>query len=880
MSATSFITEWNMPAASFTLPLRSGYTYNMVVDWGDGSPTSTITDYADTDKTHVYATAGTYQISIDGTCSAWYINSISAIKGLITKVIQWGDVGFTGLGLVSAFRGVTTNIELPTGPLTGATGCTSIQSMFSASKLLAIPDGFLDQMPNLTSAISFCDSNTVLQYIPIYLFRNNPLCTNFSYAFRECRSAVLNKWIFFADGEENTRFATVGGFINLSYVFQRSYYYAASPGQAPELWNCNFGTSSVSKNYCYSNNGNNLDSLTNYCSIPIEWGANKTNCPILESIGAAWHSATQEKISITTTEAPAETDTFNCYVSTSETGLVSPENLVAITQVSDTIYEAIATIESDATEYFVYVEYSNGITPEYLEYTDTHYIVGNFPTTTITIANTDNYLVFNSPLSQHSYNHGFLHLNGYIYGSARNDWHSSGGGYWGTSVFKIKANDYSDVTQKTIYRNQTNPDVNDVIASIDQIVYCQGFIWGQGYNYGNSFLLRIDPATLDHILWITAEIANRNQPIGTDGTYLYLTGDTSIKKYDTSLLLGTAASYGFDETAPIALPIDVVLATCNISQLHPTQTTYTHSFITDSNYIYLANTYCPTMINGWDNTLLQYSTNYQKIAISTMQTVQTIGIPACTDDMVQNSDYIFLCPEIRNTTDVFDGTNWGLLAIKKSDLTIKYLKALAPEFNTENESDRAGYGVFYFQDKISVQLINSKKTVVIKLDQIDLWGADFPIGGATEAIYSFQIEGVPISEPCNELIMDDNGYIHTNTWGVYTTVFKFTFDQVFPQNFNVLTLSNTNATALLELINENFGCSIRCVQDAPGETDGTTGTATDADGNTYDTIVINEKRWFVQNLKTTKFRNGESIPEITDGTSWANATGAAQCEYE
>lgn len=36
----------------------------------------------------------------------------------------------------------------------------------------------------------------------------------------------------------------------------------------------------------------------------------------------------------------------------------------------------------------------------------------------------------------------------------------------------------------------------------------------------------------------------------------------------------------------------------------------------------------------------------------------------------------------------------------------------------------------------------------------------------------------------------------------------------------------------------------------------------------------------LENLKTTKFRNGESIPNVTDNAAWAGLTSAAWCDYD
>ena len=58
-----------------------------------------------------------------------------------------------------------------------------------------------------------------------------------------------------------------------------------------------------------------------------------------------------------------------------------------------------------------------------------------------------------------------------------------------------------------------------------------------------------------------------------------------------------------------------------------------------------------------------------------------------------------------------------------------------------------------------------------------------------------------------------------------------------------------------------------------------TGTVTDIDGNTYKTIKIGDLWWMAENLKTTKYRNGTSIPKVTDNATWAALTTGAYCYY-
>lgn len=56
-------------------------------------------------------------------------------------------------------------------------------------------------------------------------------------------------------------------------------------------------------------------------------------------------------------------------------------------------------------------------------------------------------------------------------------------------------------------------------------------------------------------------------------------------------------------------------------------------------------------------------------------------------------------------------------------------------------------------------------------------------------------------------------------------------------------------------------------------------TVTDIDGNVYRTVSIGTQCWLADNLKTTKYNDGETILTITDDTEWKNATQGAMCYY-
>lgn len=51
------------------------------------------------------------------------------------------------------------------------------------------------------------------------------------------------------------------------------------------------------------------------------------------------------------------------------------------------------------------------------------------------------------------------------------------------------------------------------------------------------------------------------------------------------------------------------------------------------------------------------------------------------------------------------------------------------------------------------------------------------------------------------------------------------------------------------------------------------------DENRYPSVTIGTQEWMAINLATTKFRNGDPIPLVTDDDSWFNLNTAAACYY-
>ncbi len=57
------------------------------------------------------------------------------------------------------------------------------------------------------------------------------------------------------------------------------------------------------------------------------------------------------------------------------------------------------------------------------------------------------------------------------------------------------------------------------------------------------------------------------------------------------------------------------------------------------------------------------------------------------------------------------------------------------------------------------------------------------------------------------------------------------------------------------------------------------GTVTDIDGNVYHTVTIGNQVWMVENLKTTRYCNGDTLHNLIDTLSWNNSETGAYCDY-
>ncbi len=57
-------------------------------------------------------------------------------------------------------------------------------------------------------------------------------------------------------------------------------------------------------------------------------------------------------------------------------------------------------------------------------------------------------------------------------------------------------------------------------------------------------------------------------------------------------------------------------------------------------------------------------------------------------------------------------------------------------------------------------------------------------------------------------------------------------------------------------------------------------TVTDIDGNVYKTVKIGTQIWMAENLRVSRYRNGDKIQNVVDDQKWQDADNGAWCFYE
>jgi hypothetical protein len=282
-----FIIEVTTTASNtvFTVPLvdYGALTPNLVINWGDSTSSPLITSSTSTDRIHTYSSPGTYLITISGFMPGFAVNNNSAIRSLITAIIQWGVVGirsinFNGCNNLTSIPGSGTLSNV--GGYTGLNEVISFASFMKGTRITTIPSDMFDYSPNATTFTNTFESILTLTTVPSGLFNNVPLATTFASCFAACTNLTSVPTDLFDQNPNVVNFSStfrncrvlvnVLQFTNntqvtiFNNIYNMSSTTNALSGTAPELWN---RTPTPSGTDAF----NNCFGLANYAAIPANW---------------------------------------------------------------------------------------------------------------------------------------------------------------------------------------------------------------------------------------------------------------------------------------------------------------------------------------------------------------------------------------------------------------------------------------------------------------------------------------------------------------------------------------------------------------------------------------------------------------------------------
>jgi uncharacterized protein (TIGR02145 family) len=95
--------------------------------------------------------------------------------------------------------------------------------------------------------------------------------------------------------------------------------------------------------------------------------------------------------------------------------------------------------------------------------------------------------------------------------------------------------------------------------------------------------------------------------------------------------------------------------------------------------------------------------------------------------------------------------------------------------------------------------------------------------------------------------------------------------------FNVKGTPINSGDAIFNISFAGKTCQISLKVDSGHPTSGYGSTITDVEGNVYKTVYIGTQHWMAENLKTSLYQNGSTIPQVRLNFNWANKTLPAWC---
>jgi uncharacterized protein (TIGR02145 family) len=147
-----------------------------------------------------------------------------------------------------------------------------------------------------------------------------------------------------------------------------------------------------------------------------------------------------------------------------------------------------------------------------------------------------------------------------------------------------------------------------------------------------------------------------------------------------------------------------------------------------------------------------------------------------------------------------------------------------------------------------------------------------------KGIYSFQVHGNGFSynlKVISQIISNSKPQI--NFIGENNSSIKI---QQKSKSSGTNMLYSNGDQLLYKGISGNYSTIITDVPTSSKTTNFIFTVCSDVDGNNYTTVTIGTQIWMAENLKTSKYNDGTSIPNIIDVNTWCSLNTGAYCTYD
>jgi hypothetical protein len=157
---------------------------------------------------------------------------------------------------------------IPPGIFDGLAEVESFYGTFEGcSSITEIPENLFRYNTLVTNFQSTFSGCTGLTTMPHAFFKYNSLVTNYLETFYNCENLTIDSDLFCEEEDLPNRFLDMS--IDFTNCFYANNFYGTI-GEAPDLWNCNFGTGTPTTTGCFAGVGNTTR-FTNYANISTAW---------------------------------------------------------------------------------------------------------------------------------------------------------------------------------------------------------------------------------------------------------------------------------------------------------------------------------------------------------------------------------------------------------------------------------------------------------------------------------------------------------------------------------------------------------------------------------------------------------------------------------